>query len=65
MVVEGFCHPPLSIIFSIDSPCSSKSSAAPSLKKCPLSGCSFGAKVNLSCSVFKIVLILAGLGHSL
>ena len=38
MAVESDCHSPLSIIFSKGSPCSSKSSAAPTLNEWPLSG---------------------------
>lgn len=60
MAVESVCHPPLSIIFSSGSPCSNRSSAAPTLNEWPLSGCWFDSDFNPSCSVFKMVLILAG-----
>ena len=60
MAVESVCQPPLSIILSSGSPCSNRSSAAPTLKECPLSGCSSESIFKSFWSAFNRVLILAG-----
>jgi hypothetical protein len=59
IAVESVCHPPLSIIFSTDSPCSNRSSAAPTLNEWPLSDCSSESIFRSFCSAFNMVLILA------
>ena len=61
MAVESVCQPPLIIILSSGSPCSSRSRAAPTLNEWPLSDFTFVSSFNSACSAFKIVLILAGL----
>jgi hypothetical protein len=60
MAGESVCQPPLSIILSSDSSWSNYSSAAPTLKAWPLSGCWFDLFFNPSCGVVRIVLMLAG-----
>ena len=55
MAVESDCHPPLSIIFSKGSPCSNRSSAAPTLKECPLSGGASESIFKSFCSPFNMI----------